>query len=638
MPQRPTRLTPELLADLLLPSDPRVSPDGRWVAATVAPNARAGEHARSALWLASAAGAVAARQLTSGLAADSHPRWSPDSTRLAFLSDRVQRGTKQVHLLHLDGGEARALTDVPGGVADLTWLDDQRLLYTPIDAQDPEEEARRQRERDDAYVYGAFWPRAKLALLDLVTGATRPFDIGERHVSAFAPAPDGSRVALVLWPTPELDWWSAGGELAVLDLATGSTQRIGGPGLEVWDPQWSADGETIYFTSRGGATAVSSRQLFALEAQPGATPRLLTPDVPFCVSTITRPADWDDLLVLAPAGVGTNLLRFDAGSAALEPLIAFAHDVSGLSASADGRTVAAIVSTPTRPPEVYTANATETGGWQRVTDLHADLVDLELGDQEVLIWERAGLALDGILIWPPGKGPEDGPLPTLLSIHGGPYGRWAHGFSFNRFGRWLAQQGYLVLLPNPRGGQGHGQAFAESVLHTVGNEDYLDILAGLDVLIERGWADAERVGIGGWSQGGFMTAWAVGHTNRFKAGIMGAGVSDWGMMIATSDIPSYEILMGGGNPYEGAGPHSFDAQSPISYLSNVTTPVLVVHGEKDERVPLSQGTFFHRGLLRYGVPTELVVYPRESHGIQERQHQIDLAQRMADWFRRWIPV
>ena len=176
------------------------------------------------------------------------------------------------------------------------------------------------------------------------------------------------------------------------------------------------------------------------------------------------------------------------------------------------------------------------------------------------------------------------------------------------------------------------------MLHTVGNEDYLDIMAGVDQLVAQGLADPDRLGVGGWSQGGFMTAWIVGHTTRFKAGVMGAGVSDWGMMIATSDIPAYEGLMGGGNPYESAGPHTFDAQSPISYLHNARTPTLIVHGEQDQRVPLSQGTFMHRGLLRYGVPTELVTYPREPHGIQERQHQIDLTRRIGEWYQRWIPV
>lgn len=635
---RPTAITPELLADLPLPSDPRVSRDGRWVAFTVAPNARATEHPRSAIWVASASGTEPARRVTTGLAADSHPRWSPDGSALAFLSDREKRGTKQVHLLSFAGGEARALTDAPGGVADIAWLRDGRLLYQPIDAQDPTEIERRAREKDDAWVYGAFWPRAKLALLDPASAASRAFDIGERHVFAMAPSPDGQRVALLLWETPELDWWAAGGELVVLRVDDGALTPVAGPGLEAWEIVWSADGRTLFFTARGGPTAVSSRQLWAAPADGGAAPRLLTPGVPFCIGGIARPEDWDDLLLLALTGVGTTLMRYATRSGEIRVLLPRDCDASGLSTSADGSRIAVVASTPERPPEVYVASAEAGSAFERVSDLHADLVDLALGPLDVLTWERAGFELDGIVIWPPGKSRADGPLPTIVAIHGGPYGRWARGFTYNRFGRWLAQQGYLVFLPNPRGGSGHGQAFAESVLYTVGNDDYLDIMSGVDLLVARGWADPTRLGVGGWSQGGFMTAWIVGHTDRFKAGIMGAGVSDWGMMIATSDIPTYEQLMGGGNPYESAGPHAFDAQSPVSYLSRVRTPVLVVHGEKDERVPLSQGTFFHRGLRRYGVPTELVVYPREPHGIQERQHQIDLAARMAAWYRKWIPL
>jgi dipeptidyl aminopeptidase/acylaminoacyl peptidase len=281
--------------------------------------------------------------------------------------------------------------------------------------------------------------------------------------------------------------------------------------------------------------------------------------------------------------------------------------------------------------------ATSEGEITRLTDFNPSLADVEFGGQDIVTWERAGMTLDGILIYPPGKSAANGPLPTIVSIHGGPYGRWANEF-IPRFGRWIAQHGYLVFLPNPRGGAGHGQAFAEAVLNTVGNDDYLDIMAGLDMLVERGLADPDRLGCGGWSQGGFMTAWIVGQTDRFKAGVMGAGISDWGMMIATSDIPSYENLMGGGNPFESTGPHSFDVQSPISYTHRVKTPVLIVHGENDERVPVSQATFFHRGLRRYGVPTELVTYPREPHGIRERNHQLDLNRRIIEWYQRWIPV
>jgi dipeptidyl aminopeptidase/acylaminoacyl peptidase len=185
---------------------------------------------------------------------------------------------------------------------------------------------------------------------------------------------------------------------------------------------------------------------------------------------------------------------------------------------------------------------------------------------------------------------------------------------------------------------GHGSEFADTVSQAVGQEDWQDIVTGLDRLIARGIADPDNLAIGGWSQGGFMTAWAVGQTDRFKAGIMGAGVSDWGMMVAESDVMHFEGDLGGSWGWEGPGPHLHDRFSPISYASNVKTPVLILHGANDARVPTSQGRYFARALREHDVPYELVTYPREGHGIQERNHQLDLLKRTRDWLQRWIPA
>jgi dipeptidyl aminopeptidase/acylaminoacyl peptidase len=630
-------LTPEMLADLAAPADPRVSPDGRRLLVSVGPLAKKDEHRQAAIWLADAARSLPARQITTGRECDTHPRWSPDGGQVAFLSDRSERGRNQVHLLSLDGGEAREITAARGGVADFCWLPGPgtRIAYLAVDRRDEEDERRREEEREDVEVHGEFWPLARIVILDLATGAERRIDTGERHVAAFAPSPDGRKLAAILWDTPGIDSWLTSGQIAVVDVESGDTREVLGPGRGTSAVEWAADGRSLFFLAFEGETAISSEQLFRVDFDGTDGPRCLSGGSPYCFLDIARPRDRRELLALVATGTESEIHRVDPDTGRATVIAHVAGDLSGLSVSDDGTVVGTLGSTPARPDEALVVAA--DGVPHVVTDFHAALVDVALGPQEVFTWERAGLALDGILIWPPGKSRADGPLPTIVSIHGGPYGRWANGF-IHRFGRWVAQHGYLVFLPNPRGGSGHGQAFAEAVLHTVGNDDYLDIMAGVDRLVELGLADAARLGCGGWSQGGFMTAWIVGHTERFKAGIMGAGVSDWGMMIATSDIPAYETLMGGGNPYAGSGPHAFDAQSPISFVEQVRTPVLIVHGEKDERVPLSQGIFFHRGLRRYGVPTELVVYPREPHGIQERKHQIDLLERIAAWYQRWIPV
>lgn len=626
------------MADLRMPSDPQMSPDGHWIAVTVAPTSKRDEHPVSALWLASSDGSEPARQITSGLAQDTHPRWSPDGRSIVFLSDRKKRGTKQVHHLLLEGGEALGVTDVPGGVSNLCWLagEGRRVAYLALDSRDKDDEERRKNERDDANVFGEFWPYARVVAVDLDSQDERRFDTGERHIASLSPSPDGRKLAITLWDTPEIDHIMATSELAVLNLDSGDLQLCGGSSFNADSITWSQDGESLYFFGRGGKTAVSSYQLWTFKIGGDTARTCVTEGFRACVTRLTRAVDCADILTLVAEGTESAIYRLRPSDGSFTKLAHFAGELGGLSASADGQTIATLGTTANRPPDVYAGSP--QGDLTRVTDFHTVLDSIEFGDQEIVTWERAGYTLDGILTWPPGKSRADGPLPTILSIHGGPYGRWANGFITRPFGRWLAAQGYLVFLPNPRGGAGHGQAFAESVLHSVGNDDYLDIMAGVDMLVEQRLADSGRMGCGGWSQGGFMTAWIVGHTDRFKAAVMGAGVSDWGMMIASSDVPTYEALMGGGNPYESAGPHSFDKQSPISYVHNAKTPTLIVHGENDERVPVSQGTFFHRGLRAYGVPSELVTYPREPHGFQERNHQMDLLRRVAAWYSRWIPL
>jgi dipeptidyl aminopeptidase/acylaminoacyl peptidase len=223
-------------------------------------------------------------------------------------------------------------------------------------------------------------------------------------------------------------------------------------------------------------------------------------------------------------------------------------------------------------------------------------------------------------------------------VHGGPYGRYTPGLhlSWANWAQWLATAGYAILMPNYRGGFGHGQQFAGAACGGVGEADFPDILSAVDAAVERGIADPDRLAIGGWSQGGFMSAWAITQTDRFKAAIIGAGVTDWGMMTMTTDVPDFELDLGGSAPWDGAGPHRHVALSPISFARRAKTPSLILHGEKDARVPLTQAIGFHRALRAVGCPSELVIYPREPHGIGGRAHQLDVLRRVRAWIDRWL--
>jgi dipeptidyl aminopeptidase/acylaminoacyl peptidase len=225
-------------------------------------------------------------------------------------------------------------------------------------------------------------------------------------------------------------------------------------------------------------------------------------------------------------------------------------------------------------------------------------------------------------------------------VHGGPYGRSADDLqlSWGRWGQWLAAAGFAVFHPNPRGSQGHGQAFAAKVGGAVGQDEWTDILAGIDILVADGVADPDRLGICGWSHGGYMAAWAVTQTDRFRAAVMGAGIADWGIQVAVGQFGRAESYLCGSHGWEGSVPHHHDRVSPISYATRVATPVLILHGENDTNVPASQAMYFHRALMESEVEHDMVIYPREEHGITERAHQIDVLERVRSWFTRWLPV
>jgi dipeptidyl aminopeptidase/acylaminoacyl peptidase len=259
--------------------------------------------------------------------------------------------------------------------------------------------------------------------------------------------------------------------------------------------------------------------------------------------------------------------------------------------------------------------------------------------QERLSYQASdGLALDGLLILPAGRSRADGPFPLVTLVHGGPDDRYADEFMLRPHcpGQWLATAGYAVFLPNPRGGTGHGREFSAAVVGAVGGAEWTDILAGVDMLVAAGLADPDRLGIGGPSHGGFMAAWAVGQTDRFKAALMFAGICDWGMLAGVGEYGSMDGALAGSFGWEGTGPHPHDRVSPISFASKVHTPVLIAHGEDDTNVPLGQAIYFHRALSRYGAEHELVIYPREGHGLAERNHQRDLLLRTRAWFDRWL--
>jgi dipeptidyl aminopeptidase/acylaminoacyl peptidase len=627
-------LTAELVVDGAVPRQPVISPDGRWVAYVVAPVGQAEERRLSALWTAAADGGSPPRQLTAGLAADSSPRWTPDSASLFFMSDRT--GSAQLHRIRVDGGEAESLTELEGEIYDFCPLADGRVAVVAAD-EPTEEDQRRRAERDDAIVWSEQRGHGKLRLLNPDTRELHAADdLGGRHVAELAPRPDGGPVAVISWVSRENDPGAITNELHVVDPATGAVQDLGRVAAYAESLVWWADAGAWHLAYRAEPDPFGGFAVYDTVPGASASPRDLTTGMEITPAGLAQVADGPPLAVFE-SGLDTQIHRLEPGSLRFRCLHTSAGPIGSLSASRSGEVVAALVSSAYQPADVH---AGPPGGpLSRISDTRPELREIEWGVQERLSYQASdGLALDGLLILPAGRRRADGPFPLVTLVHGGPDDRYADEFmlSVHCPGQWLAAAGYAVFLPNPRGGTGHGRDFSAAVVGAVGGAEWSDILAGVDMLVAAGVADPDRLGIGGPSHGGFMAAWAVGQTDRFKAAMMFAGICDWGMLAGAGEYGSMDAVLAGSFGWEGTGPHPHDRVSPISYATKVRTPVLIVHGEDDTNVPLGQAIYFHRALSHYGAEHELVVYPREGHGLAERNHQRDLLMRTRAWFDRWL--
>jgi dipeptidyl aminopeptidase/acylaminoacyl peptidase len=620
-------LTAELIASLDAPSVVRLSPDGSRVAWVAGPYSRAGEHPERAVWVGWTDGREPARRWTYG-GADGDPRWSPDGTRLAFLSDRARRGTPGIHVMPADGGEAAPLVVRERAVSAFEWSPDGgRIAFTAPD-EPGDEDRRRERERDDAVVNGRAAPPDRLHVVEVASGAVTALATGDAHVAAAAGlawSPGGDRIAYVTWPTPSLDD-AERGSVHVVAAAGGEPLtvcqgRVSGLG-------WSADGRRLVFTAPHGLTAYSGSTAWSVDPAGGA-PEVIGPgpEDRSCGLGVGRPAA-TGAPVLVAEGLEARVEWRDPVSGEAAVLyrgrgVLWAFDVV---VAAGGPVIATVEATPDDLPEVW---AGPPAAPRRVSDHHAPIAGIDLGRWEAFRFAAPdGRELDGVLVRPPDAG--TGPLPMVVVPHGGPY--WFSGVGRHvDYTTLLTAAGIALLLPNYRGGAGRGREFAELAYGDVGGAEFGDVMAAVDAAVERGIADPGRLGIAGVSQGGFLTAWAVTQTDRFRAGVMIAGVSDWSLMSMTGDLPGFEAALAGGPPWDGPRFLRTDERSPVRHARRARTPLLIIHGERDQRVPVGNAIGFERALLDAGVEVELVVYPREGHRFEERAHRTDEYRRVRDW-------
>jgi dipeptidyl aminopeptidase/acylaminoacyl peptidase len=631
-------ISPEELADRVMPSDAGIAPDGSRVAFVAAPVGKKGEHRSRAIWIAESG--QPARQLTAGTADDHAPRWSPDGTRLLFQSDRLKPGDdeQRLFLLPLGGGEARPLGDLSGELSQPAWSPDGR--FVAVLRQDPEspEAKARKKDRDDAVVVEEEPRFTRLWVIDVESGKARCLTAGEREVRGFAWAPDGKSLVAISTDAVEYDAVLRAGDVWQIAVAGGLPRHIAclrtmpsspvvvetESGLVVAmlaDGHRDQPSDSIWVVPLGGGDA-----------------RNLMPELTGVVEEIAP-------LPGAPGQVAARIIErthgriyaVDVTDGTLTPLTppALAEQGSvldGITFAANGRRVAAIWSDGTTPEEVYLGDV--QGAIEPVTSF-GEAFRGRLQPTEHVTWMSDGVEIEGILTYPAGYQPGVR-YPLVVEIHGGPSWQWEDRamLDWHDWAQMLASRGYAVLMPNPRGSTGYGHAFQQMLQDDVGGGESRDLVAGALAMVERGIAERERLGIAGWSWGGYLTAWTITQTDIFRAAVMGAGLSNMVSDHGQGDIPSANLLYYPGQPYDHID--SYWNSSPIRYVAAVRTPTLILHGDEDARVHPAQGMEFFRALKIRGVPVRFVRYPREKHGFEERAHQIDLMQRIIDWFEQHL--
>lgn len=635
-------LLPDDYFSLETAGDPHISPDGKLVAYTVASIDRKQNRRITRIWMAPLDGSREPWAFTGGESVSS-PRWSPDGRALAFLSARhdPRTGTlqrAQVFLLSMSGGEARKITDLKNGVSYFQWSPDGKRMACVVKSG-PSDDIPVGKERSDVRDYTnpvykfdgkGFYDdrRDHIWIVDANTGAaTQLTSGGLQNDSEPQWSPDGARIAYLTSRTdrPLL----RDSELNMLSAAGGASIRLSAPETGLRGLRWSPDGRSLAYV--GSSDEIAIPKIFVSPADGGRF-RLVGDAVTY-PHEIDWTADGRGFYFTAAYRGADPLFRLDiAGGKASElapGIVIGAMDVNHAAqkivyASSDYR----------HPADLFVAdlNGKRTG---QITHLNQKLLSgVALQPIERLPYKAAdGWDIEGFLLKPNGW-QADKSYPMILMIHGGPNGMYNVGWNYEAEA--YTARGWTVLMTNPRGSSGYGEAFQRGVNEEWGGKAYRDVMAGVDAALAKyPWIDPNRLGVTGQSFGGFMTDWIVGQTTRFKGAVTLSGISDLISVEGTRDA-----FYGHDRDFGGDLWKNFDLYwkySPIRYAAQVKTPTLILHGESDQRVPIGQGEEFFRALYHFGVPAEMVMFPREPHSLRtEPKHAVEVLQWQIYWFDRYV--
>ena len=622
-------------------SDAQISPDGRLVAYIVQQANWDEDEFVQQIWIAPAAGGERYR-LTSGKKSSQSPRWSPDSKRIAFASERD--GKRQIYVIRPEGGEAQQLTSEENGVESFEWSPDgSAIAYTSSGPDSKAKKDRKEKYGDFQIVEGDY---AMLRLWSIKVPAEIPADPKQRpqpealtdgvkfSVGDFDWSPDSKLIAFDAQRDPDLGS-SDTAQIYVVDLADKHVRKLldsHGPNQR---PRWSPDGRQIaYETGNGDPFFYYANTRIAVVPANGGDPRIVT-------------AKFDEdahLLDWGPAGIdfsamqkgAAHVFRADPTTLAIRRLTSpDSFFANGVSFTRDHRVMASVGAMPNHFSEVFVSQV-EDFAPRYLTTVGQQWKDFKLTTREMIEWKSTdGTPVQGVLVKPPGYDPSR-KYPLLVVIHGGPTGMDNLVSSADRYYpvERFAAKGALVLRPNYRGSAGYGEKFRSLNVRNLGLGDYADVISGVDYLIAKGMVDKDRVGAMGWSQGGYISAFITTYSDRFKAVSVGAGISDWMTYYVNTDIHPFTRQYLKATPWDD--PEIYQKTSPIFYVKNAKTPTLIQHGDQDKRVPPPNSFELYQALKDRGVPAKLILYKGFGHPINKPKQQRAVMEHNYDWFSRYI--
>ena len=638
----PAAWTAELQIKVRAVATPRVSPDGRRVVYTVSDAVTTAERSEyvSQIWMATSDGKENV-QLTFADKSSTNPRWSPDGNWIAFTSARKEN-KNNLYVMRVSGGEAEMLTDLKGSVADFDWSPDGRwLAYTSADPKTEEEEKNDKAKNDFRWVD----ENLKMARLYVIpvqkdaTGKREPRKLTSENynVNEFDWSPDGKAIAFGHSKTSVANDWTTS-DVSVVDVATGKVTAFANTPAAEMSPLYSPDGKSLALLVSDNPPRWAQSGTVQIFPAAGGTPKVLAASYDAQPGVAGWSPDGRRLYFSEAKGTGTQIYAVDVAANRIDEIKTTPAVYTAISLNRTGTAFAFVRQTPEAPQEAFVAPVNDFAPAQ-VSRANANLKLPPIGKTEVIRWKSTdGKEIEGLLTYPVGYRAGQ-KVPLILNIHGGPAGVFQQTFVGGR-GVYpiatFAARGYAVLRPNPRGSSGYGVEFRRANVKDWGFGDYQDLMTGVDKVIEMGVADPERLGVMGWSYGGFMTSWIVTQTKRFKAASAGAPVTNLMSFTGTADIPSFIPDYFGGQFWEAS--ELYRKHSPMFNVKGVTTPTLIEHGDADIRVPISQGYEFYHALKAQGVPTRMLVLPRQPHGPTEPKMQLAAMQANLDWFEKYLGV